>query len=456
MSRFAIRYTHTRLLIVGIALLTMLISVNLTRIAAQGEGSTLAADHDGTYALEWMDLLYRRVQSQGVNAPAASRIYAYAGVALYEAVVNGMPANYSLSGQLVDMPDMPLPQASDVYDWPAVANGALAKVIAGSFNAPSEETLAAIAELRQQQFDARVEEVGEDIAMRSNEYGSKIGDALLGWISQDGYAETLELDAEYELPTGSDLSLYTLTAEGSRPIGPYWGTLRPFGLFYAEVCHVPLNMPFDSDLDSAFYAQANEVFEVGNNLTSEQQEIARFWFDPPNQTGLPAGHWVAIENQMVEQRDLNLEQTAGMYSLVGMALADSFISAWSLKYEVMLLRPETYIREYIRESWQPYIQTPPFPEYPSGHSVTSAAAAEVLTSLFGIVHFTDRTHVTYDHEPLVREFTSFEAAASEAAISRLYGGIHYRVAIENGMRQGRCVGQQVLENVQLGPIPQGE
>jgi membrane-associated phospholipid phosphatase len=227
-------------------------------------------------------------------------------------------------------------------------------------------------------------------------------------------------------------------------------------LFYAEVCHVPLNMPFDTDLDSAFYAQANEVFEVGNSLTPEQQEIARFWFDPPNQTGLPAGHWVSIENQMVEQRDLNLEQTAGMYSLVGMALADSFISAWSLKYEVMLLRPETYIHEYIRDSWQPYIQTPPFPEYPSGHSVTSAAAAEVLTSLFGIVAFTDRTHVIYDHEPLVREFTSFEAAASEAAISRLYGGIHYRTAIENGMRQGRCVGQQVLENIQLGPIPQGE
>lgn len=446
MLRFAVRY-----IIVGVALFTLLISV--TRIEGQ---STLAAEHDGVYALRWMDLLYRLVQNEGVQAPAASRIYAYAGVALYEGVVNGMPSNYSLAGQLIDMPEMPLPEENMEYDWPAVANGTLAKVIAGLFDDPDEETLAAIADLRQEIFDERAEEVGEEVVRRSNDYGSKIGDELLEWIATDGYAETLEMDAEYELPTGSDLSLYTLTLEGSRPIGPYWGTLRPFALFFTEVCHVPLNMLFSEDRDSAFYAQAHEVFEIGNNLTREQREIARFWFDPPNTTGLPAGHWVSIENQMVEQRNLNLEQAAGMYSLVGMALADSFISAWSLKYEVMLLRPETYIHQYIRRSWQPYIQTPPFPEYPSGHSVVSGAAAEVLTSLFGTVAFTDRTHIIYDHEPLVREFTSFEAAAYEAAISRLYGGIHYRAAIENGLRQGRCVGQQVLENIRLGPIPQNE
>jgi hypothetical protein len=214
-------------------------------------------------------------------------------------------------------------------------------------------------------------------------------------------------------------------------------------------------MPFDTDPDSAFYAQANEVKEVGENLTQEQQETARFWVDTPGQTGAPSGHWVAIENQIVEQLSLNLGRASEMYALVGMALADSFISAWALKYEVMLLRPETYIHEYIRRTWQPYIQTPPFPEYPSGHSVVSGAAAEVLTTMFGVVAFTDRTHIIFEHEPLQRSFTSFEAAATEAAISRLYGGIHYRVAIENGVRQGECVAQQVLTNVQLRPIPQG-
>jgi hypothetical protein len=214
-------------------------------------------------------------------------------------------------------------------------------------------------------------------------------------------------------------------------------------------------MPFSPGPDSAFYAQANEVKEVGENLTQLQQEIARFWVDTPGQTGAPSGHWVSIENQIVELLDLNLGRASEMYALVGMAMGDAFISAWALKYEVMLLRPETYIHEYIRRTWQPYIQTPPFPEYPSGHSVVSGAAQEVLTTMFGVVAFTDRTHIIYEHEPLQRSFTSFEAAASEAAISRLYGGIHYRAAIENGLRQGECVAQQVLANVQLRPIPQG-
>ncbi|MBC7813179.1 MAG: vanadium-dependent haloperoxidase, partial [Burkholderiales bacterium] len=323
----------------------------------------------------------------------------------------------------------------------------------GLFDDPSEETVAAIAALREEQSEARTADVGSEVVERSVAYGDDIAAVLLEWIAADGYTDNL--GREYELPTG-DPSLYVQTTDGAPIIGPYWGTLRPLGLSYAEVCHVPLNVPFSEDADSTFYAQADEVREVGDNLTTEQEDIARFWLDTPGQTGAPAGHWVSIETQLVEQLDLNLQQAAGMYALVNMSLADSFISIWSLKYEVMLLRPETYIREYIARSWQPYIQTPPFPEYPSGHSGTSAAAAEILTSLFGAVAFTDRTHIIYDHEPLQRSFTSFEAAASEAAISRMYGGIHYRAAIENGMRQGRCIGQQILQNVQLGPIEQGE
>jgi hypothetical protein len=309
-----------------------------------------------------------------------------------------------------------------------------------------------IAALREKWVSAREAETSEEIVGRSSDYGEALAGALLEWIASDNYADTR--DMEYELPTG-DPAYYVLTTEGTRPNEPYWGTLRPFGLFYAEYCNVPLNMLFSPDPDSSFYAQANEVKEVGENLTPLQQEIARFWVDTPGQTGAPSGHWVSIENQIVEHLDLNLGRASEMYALVGMAMGDAFISAWALKYEVMLLRPETYIHEYIRRTWQPYIQTPPFPEYPSGHSVVSGAAQEVLTTMFGVVAFTDRTHIIYEHEPLQRSFTSFQAAASEAAISRLYGGIHYRVAIENGLRQGECVAQQVLTNVQLRPIPQG-
>jgi hypothetical protein len=363
-----------------------------------------------------------------------------------------MPNNYSISGQVADLPELPLPEEGEIYDWPSVANAALSDVLEGLFPEASDESLQMISDLRKKWMEARVAEVGNEVVERSGDYGDTLAEQLLEWIVADGYADSRGMT--YELPTG-DPAYYVLTTEGSRPNEPFWGTLRPFGLFYADYCNVSLNMPYSEDPDSVFYAQADEVKEVGENLTPEQRDIARFWVDTPGQTGAPSGHWVSIENQVVEQLDLNLGRASEMYALVGMALGDAFISAWSLKYQVMLLRPETYIREYIRRSWQPYIQTPPFPEYPSGHSVVSGAAAEVLTTMFGMVAFTDRTHIIYQHEPLQRSFTSFEAAASEAAISRLYGGIHYRAAIENGLRQGRCVGQQMLTNIQLRPIPQG-
>lgn len=440
-----------------IALLVMLVVSSCLSLSFRSlaQESTLAADQNSDTALAWMDLTYRLVQSEAVNAPAASRIYAYAGVTLYEAVVNGMPDNSSLASQISSMPDMPLPADGQVYDWSSVANGALAKVLLSIFVDPSEETLAAIRELRNQQIELRKASVDPEVVNISVKFGENIASSLIDWMNDDGYLDIL--DAPYELPVIEDAPwLYERTTEGAPLIGAYWGELRPFALEDTFECDVPLNMTFDTDEDSAFYAQALEVKETGDNLTEEQEEIARYWLDTPGETGAPAGHWMSIANQMVTLRDLNLQQSAGMYALVGMALGDAFISAWRLKYEVLLLRPETYIHNYIRRSWEPYIQTPPFPEYPSGHSVGSAAAAEVLTSLFGVVAFTDETHLIYDHEPLRRSFTSFEAAASEAAMSRMYGGIHYRVAIENGMRQGRCIGQAVIDNIQLGPIPQGE
>jgi membrane-associated phospholipid phosphatase len=196
------------------------------------------------------------------------------------------------------------------------------------------------------------------------------------------------------------------------------------------------------------------VHNIGSRLTREQREIAEWWVDTPGITGTPAGHWVLLQNQLVDDLDLNLLQAGEMYGMMGMVLADSFIAAWSLKYQINLLRPVTYIQEHISRRWQPYIETPPFPEYPSGHSVVSGAAADMLTFLFGGVAFTDRTNVVRGLPP--RSFTTFESAAYEAAISRLYGGIHFRTAIENGLRMGECITATALDWVVMRPFSQGE
>lgn len=161
-----------------------------------------------------------------------------------------------------------------------------------------------------------------------------------------------------------------------------------------------------------------------------------------------------IVSQVVDQLDLSLEMASMSYGLVGISLGDAFISAWYVKYQDNLLRPVTYIQRYIDPEWESFIESPGFPEYPSGHSVASAAAATVLTEMFGTTAFVDNSVRKHGLEP--RAYTSFMAAASEAAISRLYGGIHYRQAIELGMTHGECVGNNVINYVLLRSVPQGE
>jgi hypothetical protein len=205
-------------------------------------------------------------------------------------------------------------------------------------------------------------------------------------------------------------------------------------------------VPFSAEAGSAMYAQALEVYQTGRTLTEEQRAIALYWADNPVQTGTPAGHWISIMNEVIDARSLRLDAAAEMYARVGIGQNDAFISCWNEKYRSCLLRPVTYVRRHIDAGWTPLISTPPFPEYTSGHSTQSAAAAAILTDLFGTFAFTDDYHTI--NGLVTRSFASFQAAADEAAISRLYGGIHYRMGIEVGVTQGQCVGQKVLERVQ--------
>ncbi|MCA0458897.1 MAG: vanadium-dependent haloperoxidase [Chloroflexi bacterium] len=411
----------------------------------------LAADLEPTILVKWMQLLYDRIEAEKISAPAASRLYAYAGVTAYQSILPGMPDGISMSGQVTALPDMPWIDEEKSYDWISVENGALSTVFAGLFPETAADTQNAITALRDAEAKARIGALDEQTVEDSLAYGEEVAAVILEWVASDNFAETRTMT--WDIPAG-DPSLWVITAEGMKPVEPFWGQIRPFALYSADACAVQPNLTFEETDGSSFYLQALEVKETGDNLTNEQKDIARFWVDTPGETGTPAGHWILIENQVIDILDLKLERASMMYGLVGLALGDSFISAWSLKYQVNLLRPVTYIQNYIDKNWKPFIASPGFPEYPSGHSVVSEAAAEVLTGMFGTVAFTDRSG--RKHNLGERSFTSFEAAATEAAISRLYGGIHYRAAIENGMRQGRCIGRNVLDYITLRSQPQGE
>ena len=166
----------------------------------------------------------------------------------------------------------------------------------------------------------------------------------------------------------------------------------------------------------------------------------------------PGGHWINITRTVCSESKSSMVQSAEAYVRVSLSLVDGFISCWDEKYRSKLIRPESYINQYIDENWVPLLQTPPFPEYTSGHSVISSSASVALTKLFGDNYaFTDSTETEFGMPS--RSFKSFYDASGEAAISRLYGGIHYRPALEIGAKQGKAIGEFIANKIKtkVGP-----
>jgi hypothetical protein len=400
-------------------------------------------------ATQWFDQLYVAVRAESLSPPVASRRIGYAGVALYEAVVGGMPEHHSLAGQLNGLDALPERPTNSLY-WPAVANAAMGSVLEGLFAGGNVNTLNDIAALEQNLSDSFDGAADANTLQRSEAFGEDLATAVLAWAATDGFAQWN--NCAYTPPTGAGAWEPTPPAFLA-PLQPCWGNLRPFALLFAAEC-VPLAFPtYSEDVGSAFYVEALEVRDTVDALSPEELEIARFWADSPGATGTPPGHWISIVGQVCTQENANLGVAAEAYARVGIAVADAFIACWELKYHFNLLRPITYIQDAAGPindpTWTsaPGVGTPNFPEFPSGHSVQSGAAALVLRDLLGDVAFTDHTH---DGAGLpARSFTSFTEAASEAAISRLYGGIHFRAAIDRGLEQGFCIAATILDNVEF-------
>lgn len=407
--------------------------------------STPVSSFDSTVAREWFGQLIVAIDAENLNPPEASRIIGYAGVTFYEALVGGMPDHRSLGGQLNELPPLPAPPAGLIL-WPAAANAAVSQVLAELFATASAPTLQGIADKEAEIEADLAAQVDAATLDRSIQHGQAIAAVIGDWIGGDGYAQWN--DCAFTPPVGDGLWVPTPPAFVPNPLEPCWGNIRPFALLFSAECAPLSHPPFSKSVGSAFANEADEVYTVGNNLTQEQQDIALFWADGGG-TLTPPGHWISITNQVLAQEDLPLDVAAEAYAKVGIAVADAFISCWELKFHYNLLRPITYIRDpagpIADAGWTSFITTPPFAEYTSGHSTQSGAAALVLTDLLGAIPFTDDTHAGTGLAP--RSFDSFTEAADEAAISRLYGGIHYRSAIERGLEQGECVGRVILDSI---------
>ncbi len=391
------------------------------------------------------------------SPPQAMRAYAYPLVAYYEAYRVADPSYRSYAGQLAGLDALPAPPPGRVD---ALVAGTEAFLRTADPFVFSESRFADDAARIRGALAAR--HLPDDVYARSAAYGDSIAAHVLAWARGDGYAASR---SRTRYATQNAPGAWRPTPPAYlEPIEPFWGSLRPFVLDSARQVAVAPPPPFSLDPGSAFYRDMVEVYATGNALTDAQRATSAFWDCNPFVVqseghlsyGLkkisPGGHWMGITATVVEQQREAPLAALATYSLVAVTLSDAFVATWNEKYRSNLIRPETAIRDALDPLWQPLLQTPPFPEYPSGHSVVSTAAATVLTALYGPdVAFLDTTEVRYGLPP--RHFASFLDASNEAAMSRLYGGIHYRPAIENGIGLGRGVAEIATRRVALHPAP---
>lgn len=404
------------------------------------------------------DLLHHTVQKLTdvivhdiFSPPVASRIYAYPSIAAYEALRHDHPEYASFKGQLNGLQALPQPDTSLTYCYPLASLKAyttVSKALIFSEEKIEEHEEELFGKFKQSDLPAEVYE-------RSIRYGEEMAAGILAWAAKDNYKETR--GSKYTLLNGPGKWMPTPPAY-MEAIEPNWARIRPFVLDSAAQFKPPLPAAFSMEKGSQFYQEVLEVYETAKNLSQEQQEISQFWDCNPyvshhqghvmfaTKKITPGGHWMGISYIANKGANVDMMRSVQTYALVSVALADAFISCWDAKYRAHLVRPESVINAHLDPDWVPLLQTPPFPEYPSGHSVISTAAATVLTDLFGdSFAFADSTEVAYGLP--VRSFTSFKQAAEEAAISRLYGGIHFMPAITNGVQEGRQVGEFIVRKV---------
>ena len=388
------------------------------------------------------------------SPPVASRIYAYTSLAAYEAIRHDLPGYASLAEKLNGFGTMPQPETGKVYDYTLAATRSFCKV-AFNIRIFSDTVLHRYEDSLLAVFKANLD---QEVYDRSYAFGTSVADAILKRAATDRYKETRGMDKYL----GSDANgRWQPTApdylDGAEP---NWRLIRPFALDTPSQFRPLPPLPFSKDSSSPFYRMVKEVYTVNLNLTEEQKTIARYWDDNPavmqhtghlmfaNKKITPGGHWMGITAIACKQANADHVKTAQAYALTAIGLLDAFISCWDAKYAYEYVRPITLINAWFDHDWNPVLQTPPFPEYTSGHSTITASSAEVLTALFGDgFAFHDNSDSAYIG--MTRDFRSFRQAAEEASISRLYGGIHFRPALDTGNARGAMVGKHLLQKVGL-------
>ena len=384
--------------------------------------------------------------------PVASRIYVYSSLASYEAMRFSKEGAVSISNKLRGFKPIPQPEKNKKYNYTLAATKAFFTVVR-NVKVFSVDSLDLYEQPLYNNFKDNLE---EEVYARSVAFGIAVGNTILERAKNDGYQKS----------RGKPKHLGSNDPGKLRPTPPdyldgvewCWNTMSPMVLDSAAQCTLPLPPAYSKDSNSIFFKNMREVYTIAKNLTPEQKETARYWDDNPfvvehfghmmfgNKKITPGGHWMGIAAIAAKQTNAPAIKVAEGYAMTAIALYDSFISCWDEKYRSNIVRPVTVINELLDKGWTPLLQSPPFPEYPSGHSAITAAASLVLANLYGNnFAFQDTSDLRYIG--MQRHFNSFQEAAAQASISRVYGGIHYLNSVNQGAEQGKKIAGIIIEKV---------
>lgn len=376
------------------------------------------------------------------SPPVASRLYAYATLAYYEAIRPAYSSK-SITNQLKGF--VQLNNEPNSKDFNPELAGITAFISVSKKLIFSKDSINAIEKTLLEDY----ENIDRTIAENSIKWGNKVASIILERAAKDNYKITRGLP-RYSV-FDKDGKWQQTPPDYADATEPHWRKIIPLLMDSAAQFKPPPPPPYNLTKGSQYHNELMELYETSKKLTPAQDTIAKYWDDNPfvtqhqghltfaNKKTTPVGHWMGIIEILCQTGNKDAINTAKAYAIASAAIFDGFISCWDEKFRSITARPVTVIRKNIESEWSPLLQTPPFPEYTSGHSVISGAASAVLIHQFGTgFAFHDTTELKY--LGMERSFRSIEAATEEIGISRFYGGIHYKSAILNGKEQGVKIG----------------
>jgi hypothetical protein len=444
--------------LLAVIALTLAVGVNSCTETDYKDPSQLS-DSPGNVAIAWADMTLYTLRFSGFNTPTyASRSLGYIGLTMYETIVAGSEQNKSLNGQLNGL-TLPEPEAGAKYHWVLALNAGQHFIIKKLYPAPGNshryvhEKIDSLHGALLREYSANIEPAVVELSVA---FGTSIAQAVYDWSVNDGGDKgyTRNFDPTFIFPKGESYWIPPVRGQtiSPYPLHPHWGKNRTF-VIANGLLPVPPIVPFSKDPGSDYYKLYDAVYQKDPTLKAPEREIAAWWADDPTETPSPPGHSYYLTTLALKKLDADLITAAEAYAHVGMAVADAFINCWKAKYTYFNERPSTFVKSHVDEGWVQFWPEPPFPAFPSGHSIQSSAAATVLTALFGEPFaFTDNMyegHRRYDDIRFTdltysaRSYKSFREAANECAYSRFLGGIHTMQDNNTGIQEGIKIGGNV-------------